>query len=249
MKNKIIYKNYNINKNIYISIYNIYYVSSKNIYKYYIKYINNTYNNNKLINLIKNISKITNSKILNIYKINNELKFNKKNKNINKIKNILLSYLYNNNNICIYTYIENYSKNKIYTIRTDINIYSCGLISPLIYINNIITFFKSDIININYIINGFNKNINSKKHFIDKKFNSIKNFINKNIKQKYDFLDLNIYQENLYNTKMIIKKINIKNYIFKNLFKKYILNEKKKKKITKLILKEIYNIYYFKNIY
>ncbi len=245
MKKNKKYKLNNINKNINLSIYNIYYINSENTYKYYIKYINNIYNNKNIINLIKNISKKTNSKILNIYKINYKLKFNKKNKIINRTKNILLTFLYNNNNICIYTYIENYSKNnKIYTIRTDINIYSCGLISPLFYINIILLFFKCDLININYNINGFTKYKNGKKYFINKKFNSIKKYINKNIINKYDLLELNIYQGNIFNIKMIIKKINIKKYIFKNLFKKYILNKNKKNKITKLLFKEIYEIYY-----
>ncbi len=248
LKNKIIKNFSNINENINISIYNIYYINSKNTYKYYINYINNIYNNKNLIKLIKKISKKTNSKILHTYKLNYKLKLNKKKKTINITKNILLSYLYNNNNICIYTYIENYSKNKIYTIRTDINIYSCGLISPLNYINNIILFFKSDLININYIINGFTKDINGKKYFINNKISSVKNFIKKKIIKNYDFLEINIYQENLFNIKMIIKNINIKNYIFKNLIKKkYILSKKKKNKIIKSIFKEMYEIYYSKN--
>ncbi len=248
MKKKKILNFNNINENLNISIYNIYYINSINTYKHYLNYINNIYNYNNLIKLIKYISKKTKSKILNIYKLNYNFEINKKLKIINIIKNILLSYL-DNNNISIYTYIENYyPKIKIYTIRTDINIYSYGYISSLDYINNIILFFKSDLININYFINGFTKDIKGRKYFINKKINSIKNYIKKKIKIKYDILELNIHQENFFNIKMIIKKINIEKYIFKNLIKnKHNIKKKKKNKIIKLLLKEMYEIYYCKN--
>ncbi len=241
-----IYKFNNLNKNINISIYNINYIISKNIYKNYITYINNKYSSKKLTKILKKICLKINAKILNISKQDyipqgaSTTILISENKKLN-----ILSHL-DKSHICIHTYPENYPNTNIYCIRIDINISTCGLISPLKCINYIIKKFKSDIITIDYIIRGFTRDINGKKYFIDHKINSIQNFINKNIKNKYELLDINIYQENIFNTKMIKKKININNYIFdnyKNNFNKNLNN----KKILSLLWKEMYEIYYSKN--
>ncbi len=241
----------NLTKNLTLCIYNTRYIN--NIKKtQYINYINNIYNTKKLIKILKKTCHAIDAKILNIAKQDYDpqgasvtilISENYFKKNINKNK--ILTHL-DKSHICIHTYPEGYIKNNICTSRIDIEISTCGIISPLKIINYLIIKLNSDIITIDYKIRGFTRDINGIKHFIDHKINSIQNFINKKIKKKYDFLDINIYQENIFYTKMIVKKINIKKYIFDYKKNKHLL--KNEKKIITKIWKEMKEIFYGENI-
>ncbi len=248
-KNKI-YNSDNLIKNLNLYIYKIYYINFIKNKKIIFNYFKKKYNKIKIKNIIKKILKIINYKIINLYiKKNNFKKINiiilikkikkKNNKNNNIISNI------NKNYIFINIYQENNFKKNIIIIKIDINIYIYGSTTVLKLINYLISKFKSDLIIIDYKIRGFSINIKNKKIFIDNKINSIQNFISKKNKNIYDLIDINIYNENIFYTKMIKKKINInKNILY---IKKLNLNKKKKKKIIKIIWKEIKEIYYRKN--
>ncbi len=235
-----LYKFNNLNKNINICLYNIYYINNIIEFKKYNQYINNILNSKKIIKILNKICKSINCKIIYINKkkycngINIYILIND---NINN--KITISYNIN----YIYFNIYTYNYNNIYFFKIDINIYTCSIKNPLKSINYIINKFKSNIIVIDYKIRGYNLDINNKKIFLDHKINSIQNFISKNIKKKYDIIDINIYQENIFYTKMISK------YIKKNFLKfKFNIKNKINKKKLYLILQEIYEIYYSKNI-
>ncbi len=245
----------NLTKSLNFCIYNICYTYSEKEKKKYINYINKKYNANRLTKFLKKICKIIGAKILNIASQNYHpqgasvailiSEGNIKNK-IKKIKNksdTILVHL-DKSHICVHTYPESHPEGKISTFRVDIEISTCGLISPLKALNYFIKKLESDIVTIDYKIRGFTRDIKGKKYFVDHKINSIQNFINKKIKKKYDFIDINIYQENIFHTKMILKYIDINNYILKN---KKNINTIKKKKIISLLWKEMKEIYYGKN--
>ncbi len=247
MKKIKLYGFNNLTKNLNFCIYDIWYTSSKNEKKKYIKYINNTYNSKKITKILKKICKIINANILNIAQqdyiphgssVNLLISENKI--NINKKK--ILFHL-DKSHICVHTYPESHPQKNTCTFRIDIEISTCGIISPLKSLNYILNEFKADIIIIDYKIKGFTRTLKGKKIFKDHKILSIQNFIDKKYKKKYDITDINLYQENIFNTKMILKKINYKKYIFykkenKNLEKKIIISN---------IWKEMKEIYYYKN--
>ncbi len=227
-KKKIIYKFNNISKILNICIYKIYYISKNN--KNIINYINKKYKFNKIF---KKISLIINDNILNIYKKNKKLN----NNNIKYKKytiNFSIIYL---NNSHIYIYIYNYLKKNILNIKIDIEIYTYNLITPLKTIDYLISIFKPNLIIIDYKIRGYIKKKNK-----NKKINSIQKYISTKNKKIYDIFDINIYNENIFQTKMIIKKININKNIINLKKKKY--NKKKKIYIIKLIWKKIKKICY-----
>ncbi len=223
---------YDINKKLNLYIYKIYFFKKKNKKKI-LKFFNQKYNFYNLKKIFKKISLIINNKILNIYK-------KKEYYNNNKILYNLILQL-NKGHIYIYIYY-NYINNKIFIIKIDLELYIYNIYSPLKGINYLISKFKSDLIIINYKIQGYIKN--KKKNFLNYKINSLQNFISKKYKNIYDILDINIYNENIFHTKMIIKKINIKNNIFN--YKNNKFNKKKKIYILKLIWKKIKKIYYKK---
>ncbi len=238
----------NLTKNLNFCIYDIYYTNSNIEKNKYIYYINKKYNANRLTKILKKTCDIIGAKILNIAKQNYRpqgasvtiLISEEKEKKIKP--NTILMHL-NKSHICVHTYPESNPESEVSTLRIDIEISTCGLISPLKALNFFINKLESDILTIDYKIRGFTRDVNGKKIFIDHKINSIQNFINKKNKKIYDMIDINIYQENIFHTKMILKNINLNNYIFD--IKE--INFKKKDSIIHLLWKEMKEIYYGKN--
>lgn len=116
--------------------------------------------------------------------------------------------------ITVHTYPESHPDNGIATFRADIDVSTCGKISPLRALNYLIHSFESDIVIIDYRVRGFTRDVKGTKHYIDHKINSIQNFVDKNTLAKYQAIDVNVYQENIFHTKMALKEFKLDNYLF-----------------------------------
>lgn len=247
----------NLTKNFSICFYNISY--SKNIKdcKDYIKNINKKYNSNNLIKIFKIICSMLDANIINISfqdyepqgasisiiiseKLIKNDNFNKLNQNIILSKSILAHL--DKSHICAHTYPEIHPKVGLCTFRIDIELSTCGIISPLKIINYLINTLKSDVITIDYRVRGFTRDINGIKYYNDYYISSIQNIISNSIKKKYNFIDFNLYQENIFYTKMMKKNLDFKNYIFN--FQINNFSKKEIKIIKNLIFKEIKEIYF-----
>ncbi len=148
--------------------------------------------------------------------------------------------------ITAHTYPESHPDKGISTFRTDIDVSTCGHISPLKALNYLIHSFDSDIINLDYRIRGFTRDVSGKKHFKDHKINSIQNYMTKETRQRYQMIDVNVYQDNIFHTKMILKDFDLDEYLFNTSKKDISTNEKKK--IKKQLSKEMLEIFYSHNI-
>jgi S-adenosylmethionine decarboxylase len=111
--------------------------------------------------------------------------------------------------ITVHTYPETHPQEGIATFRADIDVATCGVISPLKALNYLIESFESDIVIMDYRVRGFTRDVKGKKHYIDHKINSIQNFLAKNIKSRYEMFDVNVYQENIFHTKMHLKDFDL----------------------------------------
>ena len=116
--------------------------------------------------------------------------------------------------ITVHTYPESHPDNGISTFRADIDVSTCGRISPLRALNYLIHSFESDILTMDYRVRGFTRDVRGKKHFIDHKINSIQNYMSKDTRERYQMIDVNVYQENIFHTKMILKDFDLDNYLF-----------------------------------
>ena len=116
--------------------------------------------------------------------------------------------------ITVHTYPETHPHNGIATFRADIDVATCGVISPLKALNYLIESFDSDIVVMDYRVRGFTRDVKGKKHYIDHKINSIQDYLAKNIKTRYEMLDVNVYQENIFHTKMHVKEFDLDTYLF-----------------------------------
>jgi S-adenosylmethionine decarboxylase len=148
--------------------------------------------------------------------------------------------------VTVHTYPESHPHNEISTFRVDIDVTTCGTISPLKALNYLIKSFDSDIITIDYRVRGYTRDINGRKHFIDHRINSIQNFIAKETIDRYSLIDMNIYQSNIFHTKMRITDLSLSNYLFE--IKEEDLSDTEKKEIEKKLDREITEIFYGINL-
>jgi S-adenosylmethionine decarboxylase len=146
--------------------------------------------------------------------------------------------------ITVHTYPESHPHGGISTFRADIDVSTCGHISPLKALNYLISSFSSDIVIADYRVRGFTRDVDGKKIFIDHKINSIQNYIDRKIRDLYQMIDVNVYQENIFHTKMILKDFDLDTYLFGTAKRDLSINDKRK--IKQRLKKEMSEIFYGK---
>ena len=149
--------------------------------------------------------------------------------------------------LCIHTYPETDSKSGVSTFRVDVDVSTCGKISPLKALNHLIDSFESDIVLMDYKVRGFTRDTKGKKHYIDHRMHSIQQYIRKSIRDLYQCVDINIYQENLFHTKMLLEEFDLNKYLFSTTYEN--LSELERENVKKILEQEMTEIFYSKNIY
>lgn len=258
----------NLTKTLSFNIYDICYAKTLEHRKGYIDYIDEQYNAERLTNILTNVANIIGANILNISSqdyepqgasvtmLISEEKITSSHENDHEddpnqaespgpIPETVLAHL-DKSHITVHTYPESHPDDGISTFRADIDVSTCGRISPLKALNYLIHSFDSDIITIDYRVRGFTRDVEGKKFFIDHKINSIQNYIASETKDLYHNVDVNVYQENIFHTKMLLKDFDLDNYLFGATKKD--LQPGEKKKIKQKLKKEMAEIFYGRNI-
>jgi len=163
----------------------------------------------------------------------------------NPVKDSVVAHL-DKSHITVHTYPESHPDNGISTFRADIDVSTCGKISPLRALNYLLHSFESDIVIIDYRVRGFTRDVKGVKHYIDHKINSIQNFVDKNTLARYQAMDVNIYQENVFHTKLMLKDFNLNSYLFG--ITENDLQPQEKKAVVQRMQHEITEIYNGTNI-
>jgi len=252
----------NLTKSLSFNIYDICYAKTSEDKKKYIEYINEQYNSSRLTEILMNVTEIIGAKILNIAKQDYEpqgasvtcLISEKEvpadaldiscNGGIIPGKDSLVCHL-DKSQVTVHTYPESHPEEAISTFRVDIDVSTCGQISPLNALEFLINSFDSDIIIMDYRVRGFTRDEDGRKHFIDHSINSIQNYIPQSVINRYNLIDVNVYQENIFHTKMLLKEINLDNYLFDMDEKD--LDPEEKEFIREKLWKEMHEIFYGKN--
>ena len=117
--------------------------------------------------------------------------------------------------VTVHTYPEYHPETCLATFRVDIDVATCGEITPLSTLDYLIGSFDSDIITMDYRVRGFTRDVDGKKLFMDHEIRSIQDYIAKETLRRYDVVDINVYEANLFHTKMMLKEIDLQNYLFK----------------------------------
>ena len=107
--------------------------------------------------------------------------------------------------------------------------------------------FDSDIITMDYRVRGFTRDVAGRKLFMDSKMTSIQEFISEDILDIYDAVDVNMYQANLFHTRMLVKELELQNYLFNT--DVHELPPKTRLEISSNLRREMIEIFSGKNLY
>lgn len=219
----------NLTKTLSFNIYDINYAATPAQEKEYIRYIDQAYKAERLTDILRQVTEIIGANILNIahqdydpHGASVTILISEEPIAAEQISNTespgplpdsVVAHL-DKSHITVHTYPESHPENGISTFRVDIDVSTCGRISPLKALNYLIHSFESDIVIMDYRVRGFTRDVNGKKHYIDHKINSIQNYIARDTKERYQMVDVNVYQENIFHTKMLIKNFDLDDYLF-----------------------------------
>jgi len=250
----------NLTKTLSFSMYDISYAKTVSDRDAYIAYIDEQYNAERLSSILKHVTEIIGANILNIANQDYdpqgasvtllvcEEHFDNaggKPQNDPLEPEHILAHL-DKSHIAVHTYPEYHPDGGVCTFRADIDVSTCGKISPLNALNYLIGSFDTDIMTIDYRVRGFTREITGRKIFNDHKFSSIQNYIDRSIINKYQMIDVNVYQENIYHTKCKVKKFDLDNYLFG--FTKRDIHPGEAREITRRLQKEMNEIFHGINI-
>lgn len=252
----------NLTKTLSFNMYDICYTKTREEREAYIEYIDDQYNADRLTSILKNVADIIGAHVLNVAKQD----YVPQGASVTMLvsegpvvevpdehfeespgplpDNVVLQL--DKSHITVHTYPEYHPNEGISTFRADIDVSTCGEISPLKALNYLIHSFDTDIMTVDYRVRGFTRDITGHKLFIDHEINSIQNFIPDEVKEEFDMIDVNIYQENIFHTKCKLKDFDLDNYLFGK--KKEDLSKEEQEEITQKLKMEMDEIFYGKNI-
>jgi len=148
--------------------------------------------------------------------------------------------------IAIHTYPEYHHLTGFTSFRVDIDISTCGMISPLSALNYLIESFDSEVVIIDYRVRGFTRDHRGHKVFIDHDISSIQDYIDHEILDRYITYDINILSDYNFHTKMRKKEIRLKDFLFGDEVTS--LNLKEKERIKRELVHEIQEIFECRNL-
>lgn len=253
MQNKLkLYGFNNLTKALSFNIYDVCYAKTEREQRDYIKYIDQQYNSERLTGILERVTEMIGAHVLHISKQDYDpqgasVTFLIAEEHMKPAlePDTIVAHL-DKSHVTVHTYPEYHPDTCLATFRVDIDVATCGEITPLSTLDYLIGSFDSDIITMDYRVRGFTRDINGMKHFIDHEINSIQNFMSDDIKSLYDMVDVNVYQENIFHTKMLLKEFDLKHYMFHTRPEE--LTAEERKVITDLLWKEMREIYYGRNI-
>ncbi len=251
----------NLTKSLSFCIYDICYAETTRERDGYIAYIDERYNANRLTEILVETCSLIGANVLNIAHQDYEpqgasvtILASEDSAQPYGVETLALPSLrpdavvahLDKSHICVHTYPESHPGSVVCTFRADIEVSTCGVISPLKALNYLIQRLESDIVTMDYLIRGFTRDVHGVKHYIDHEINSIQNFMSEETKSLYHMVDVNVYQENMFHTKMLVKEFDLKNYLFN--VRPETFSEAKQKGIADLLWKEMREIYSGRNI-
>jgi len=267
LENKLkLYGFNNLTKTLSFNIYDVCYAKSEREQRDYIAYIDEQYNSERLTGILCRVTEMIGAHVLNVSsqdydpqgasvtiliaegkmpeKVNPSC--NRGIRHIEDARDTVVAHL-DKSHVTVHTYPEYHPESAIATFRVDIDVSTCGEVSPLNALNYLIGSFDSDIITADYRVRGFTRDVDGKKLFMDHDITSIQDYIDDKTLLKYDAVDINVYQANLFHTKLLIKEIDLQNYLFNK--DVYELSPKERLNISQSLRREMIEIFSGANVY
>jgi len=251
----------NLTKALSFNIYDICYATTSDQREQYIAYIDEAYNAERLTQILCDVSDIIGANVLNVARQDYDPQGASVTMLIAEepveagttvvtaapgpLPETVLGHL-DKSHITVHTYPESHPHDGICTFRADIDVATCGVISPLKALNYLLHSFESDIVTVDYRVRGFTRDVRGRKHFIDHKITSIQDYFSRDTRTAYQMIDVNVYQENLFHTKMILKQFDLDNYLFG--IDADDLPQAQRRKVERRLKKEMQELFYGRNL-
>lgn len=241
----------NLTKALSFNIYDVCYAKTPREQRDYIAYIDEQYNSERLTKILTDLTDMIGATVLNIAKQDYEPQGASAailiaEGSMKPAGRIQLGHL-DKSHVTVHTYPEYHPETCLATFRVDIDVATCGEITPLSTLDYLISSFDSDIITMDYRVRGFTRDVDGKKLFLDHKITSIQDYIRPETLLRYDAVDINVYDANIFHTKMMLKEVDLQNYLFKT--DVYELPPKVRLEIMNNIRREMIEIFSGRNIY
>lgn len=216
----------NLTKSLSFNIYDISYAQTRQEQGEYISYVDELYCSERLTGILQGVANIIGARVLNIASQDYEPQgasvtmlveegFAPLSPELESPvgRETVLAHL-DKSHITVHTYPEQHPDEGISTFRVDIDVSTCGKISPLQALDFLIRSFDSDIVTIDYRIRGFTRTTQGKKLFIDHEIESIQDYIDSGILDTYESQDDNQPLNNCYHTRMRLRELVLDEYLF-----------------------------------
>jgi S-adenosylmethionine decarboxylase len=252
----------NLTKSLSFNMYDICFTRSKEEREAYVQYIDEQYSAERLTAILKNVSDLIGAHVLNVASqdfepagasvtlLVSEAPIEHAESEIfeespGPLPSSVVVQL-DKSHITVHTYPEYHPDEGISTFRADIDVSTCGEISPLKALHYLIRSFETDVMIMDYRVRGFTRDKGGYKLFIDHEISSIQNYIPEDVIEQFDMIDVNVYQEKIFHTKCKLREFDLNNYLFG--YTKDKLTPDERMKITQRIKLEMDEIFYGKNI-
>lgn len=225
----------NLTKTLSFNFYDICYALSPEHQQEYLEYVDEEYNAARLEAVLSEVTKKIGASVLNMSVYDYEPRgasvtcmiseepalaeaiFSEEDTPFEEVKNIskqsAVGHL-DKSHVTAHTYPEYHPDNGISTFRVDIDVSTCGRVSPLKVLDYLIDSFNEDIVILDYRVRGFTRDVEGLKHYIDHEITSIQDFLSEKTKNQYQMIDMNVDQENIFHTKMLLNDFKLDNYLF-----------------------------------
>ncbi|HKJ85306.1 MAG TPA: adenosylmethionine decarboxylase [Spirochaetia bacterium] len=239
----------NLTKSLSFNIYDICYARSHESQIEYLEYIDEAYNSDRLRDIIEEVTQIIDAKLLHMSTQDYEprgasvtaMVSEEHGSPVPGMTNGSLTGHLDKSHIAAHSYPEHDPATGLASFRVDIDVSTCGMISPLHALHHLIGAFDSDIVVLDYRVRGFTRDSRGKKHFIDHDISSIQDYIAEDVLADYHAYDINIVSEKIFHTKMRKKRLSLSDYLFGPEAEG--LKGKKRNDVKKLIENEIQEIF------
>lgn len=243
----------NLTKSLSFNIYDVCYAKTEREQKDYIAYIDEQYNSERLTSILYTLTEMIGATVLNVSKQDYEPQgasvtflIAEDSMVSNRSGETVVGHL-DKSHVTVHTYPEYHPETSIATFRVDIDVATCGEITPLSTLDFLLASFDSDIITLDYKVRGFTRDVDGNKLFMDHNITSIQNYIEAKTLEKYDVIDVNMYQNNIFHTKMLVKELDLQNYLFNA--DVYELAPRTRLSITENIRREMIEIFNGANVF
>lgn len=205
----------NLTKSLSFSLYKLHYFQGKKTSLDYNKFINAHFSADRLNLLLTNICHQIGGSILNVAKQDYQPQGASATLMISEeaMPDSLIAHL-DKSHLCIHTYPEESPQDGIAIFRADIELSTCGVISPLKVLDYVINEFEADALTIDFRIRGMTRDSKGNKQYNVDNITNISDHLSLATHKKFNITDHNLSSNKLFHTKMYLKELDLSKHLF-----------------------------------